>query len=462
LGFTATDVNPFPQELTFFVFLPAQATAGQPQRTDVPPAKPPVSLIWEYYSVNGWARLNVFADETLAFTREGFIRIQQPARIVPYKIDPLDPQELLWIRARIDGPTYLPGKAPQIDIMRPNTVKVVNLSTDRNRVLGIALGHPGEIFDLTRRPVEPTSVVIQVEGSADTWLRKDDFLASKKDDPHFVVNATAGTIQFGDGEHGRIPPAGATIIATQFRYGGGARGNLALAGSIKDMVSSPSGIEKAMNERNAVGGAEEQNIDDIIAEGPQILRRRERAVTPDDFASFAKEIDGVKNAVAIPLRHPDFPGVDVPGAVTVYIVPDTTERPPKASGALIRSVADRLNEVRLLTTEVYVSSPYFNEIRVETRLDAPPYVSFDTVAKNARQALDNLLDPQTWKFGKDLFPTDIDRALLEVKDVRAIQNRNVFVNGRLQISPFEAVPTPDGGLVYGAGHIIIVTPEEDR
>jgi predicted phage baseplate assembly protein len=248
----------------------------------------------------------------------------------------------------------------------------------------------------------------------------------------------------------------------QFRYGGGARGNLALNGTIKNMVSSITGIDKVSNERPAVGGAEEQSIDDIIQKGPQILRRRDRAVTPADFASFACEIDGVKNAVAIPLRHPDFPTVQVPGAITVYIVPDSADRPPKASADLIRAVGSRLNEVRLLTTEVYVSGPVFNEIRIEARLAAPPYVSFDSVAQEAQKALDSLLNPQTWPFGKDLSPTAIDRALLSVKNVSSIQNRNIFLNGILQTSPFKAIPTPQGGLVYGAGHLIIVTPEVDQ
>src|SRR4029079_8143748 len=106
-----------------------------------------------------------------------------------------------------------------------------------------------------------------------------------KDDPHFTVDATAGAIQFGDGTNGRIPPAGAIIIAVQFRYGGGARGNLAAPGAIKNMVSGITGIDKVSNDRAAVGGAEEESIDEIIQSGPQILRRRNRAVTPDDFAS---------------------------------------------------------------------------------------------------------------------------------------------------------------------------------
>jgi len=462
LGFTPTGGNPFPAELTFFVFLPPEATAGLPHRSDTPREKPPVNLVWEYRGPSDWTRLNVFDDETLALTHEGYVRLQQPARIVPYLIDRLDPAPLFWIRARIDGQPYLAGKAPRIDMLRPNTVDVVNLSTDRNRNLGQSLGHPEDTFSLNRRPVDPASVLIQVDGSTEQWVRKEDFFASNKNDPHFVVNATAGTIQFGDGTNGQIPPAGASIIAAQFRYGGGARGNLALAGTIKDMVGSLNGIDKVYNERPAVGGSEEQSIDDIIKNGPQILRRRNRAVTAEDFASFAKEIGGVKNAIAVPLRHPDFPDVPVPGAVTVYIVPDTTERPPKASGDLIRSVGDALNQVRLLTTEVYVSGPVFTEIRVEARLEAPAYVSFDAVAKAAQQALDSLLNPQTWQFGRPLFPTDIDRELLKVENVRAIQSRNIFVNGRLQTNTFQSIPTGSGGLVYGAGHLLIVTPEEGQ
>jgi len=78
-------------------------------------------------------------------------------------------------------------------------------------------------------------------------------------------------------------------------------------------------------------------------------------------------------------------------------------------------------------------------------------VAFDAVAKAARQALDQLLDPQTWPFGKALHPTDVDRVLLNVKDVTAIQSRNIFVNGALQTASFQAIPTPPGGLIYGPG-----------
>ena len=457
LGFANPGENPFPQESTFFVFLPPEATAGKAQPSNAPLPQPPVNLVWEYRGPTDWVRMNIFADESLAFTREGYIRLERPAQIKAFKIDRLHEEELLWIRARIDGATYQAGRAPHIDIIRPNTVDAINFSTDRNRVLGTSIGHASEAFPLGRRPVEPESIVIQVGESTEPWIRKDDFLSSKKDDPHFVVDAGAGTIQFGDGKHGRIPPAGTVIMATQFRWGGGPRGNLATAGLIKDMTGSVTGIEKVSNERAATGGGEEQSLDEIIAEGPQYLRRRNRAVTPDDFASFAKDVNGVRNAVAGPCRHPDFPGVEVAGAVTVYIVPETSERPPNASAELIRSVAGVLNGVRLLTTEVFVASPAFTEIRVEARLQASPHVAFDAVAKAARQALDQLLDPQTWPFGKALHSTEIDRALLNVKDVVAILHRDIYVNGALQKSSFEAIPTEGGTLIYGAPHLLILT-----
>jgi predicted phage baseplate assembly protein len=451
--------NPFPQEVTLFVFLPPEATAGQAQASPAPRPEPPVSLIWEYRAASAWVRLNVYADDTAAFTREGYIRLEQPAQITPYKMDRLDPTELLWIRARIDGPPYLSGQAPRVDIIRPNTVEVANLVTDRSRILGVSTGQPNATFSLSRRPVDPPSVHIKVEtdSSADEWQQEDDFLASKKDDTHFVVDASAGTIQFGDGTNGRIPPAGATITALAFRWGGGIRGNKATAGLIKDMAGSLTGIEKVANERAATGGSEEEGIDEIIKDGPTFLRRGRRAVTPEDFASFAREVGGVKNAIAIPCRHPDFPGVEVAGSVTVYIVPETTERPPKAPAELIRSVADALNDVRLLTTEVYVSSPQFMQIRVEARLEAPPYVAVDDVARRAREALDTALDPQVWQFGKPLHPSDIDRVLLAVPDVTAIQNRNIYVNGALWTAAYQPILIPDGGLLYGAGHLLIVT-----
>ena len=353
-GFTPPKVLPaagkrvFPQEMTFRVFLPASQTAGQPQQATgvTTPAKPPVGLVWEYRQKDGdknWTRLNTLQDETAAFTHEGYMRIQGPVDIQPSTELRLNAKPRYWIRVRLDSGSY-PGKiAPQIDFLRPNTVDAVNLSTYRNEILGYTEGHPSEIFQIRNKPLQALSIQLQVGSTTTTWTQVPDFLSSKPVDQVYVLNATAGTIQFGDGGHGAIPVASSAVIATEYRSGGGARGNQATAGTISSPVTNLVGVDKVTNERDATGGGDEQTLDDLLVTGPTMLRRGGRAVTPEDFGAIAKASGPIAAATALPLRHPDHPGVQVPGAITVVIVPQVGDVPPKPSADLIQAVCTALD-----------------------------------------------------------------------------------------------------------------------
>ena len=222
-----------------------------------------------------------------------------------------------------------------------------------------------------------------------------DFLASGEDEPHYLLNATTGEIRFGDGNRGRIPVAGSEIVATEYRYGGGDAGNVKV-GEISTLLTAIPGIDAVTNNRPAVGGADEESPESLARTAPKILRHRNRAVTADDFAELARQAGGVAKATALDLAHPDYPDVEVPGAVTVVVVPTSPEiedRKPEPSPDLLRSVCAHLDKYRLLTTEVYVKGPEYQAITVEAVIEAEPYASFDAVARDVTDALDEYLDP---------------------------------------------------------------------
>lgn len=66
-------------------------------------------------------------------------------------------------------------------------------------------------------------VAVSVDGGR--WIQVEDFDSSGPNDAHFVLDRESGSITFGDGSHGRRPPAGSRIQAT-YRYGGSAQGNV--------------------------------------------------------------------------------------------------------------------------------------------------------------------------------------------------------------------------------------------
>ncbi len=472
LGFLAPNPMPpagslsfFPQEMSFAVFLPASATAGAPQKcagTLQPPA-PPVTLIWEYRPApkQDWQRLNVFSDGSAAFTREGYIKVAGPQNIQPAVESQLSSDPHFWIRVRIGGTaTYPAGTVPTVDYLRPNTVDAFNLATVSGEILGVSEGHPSETFTLQYTPVQPSSVQIETvmpDGASASWSLVNDFLSSGPNDPVFTLNPVAGAIQFGDGDSGLIPSPTAQVVAVSYRYGGGLRGNVP-AGAISSPLTSLSGVAQVSNIRPATGGSDEETLDEILVKTPALLGRRDRAVTPGDFESFVRSVGGIAAAKALPLFHPDFPGVSVPGTITIVVVPDNQDVPPKPSNDLIRRLCAQLDTFRLLTTEVFVKGPAYQEIRAEARVSANPYASFDIVSQAAIQAINDFLDPRDGAFGAQLFPTKLYAAISDAHpDVVGVLTLNLYVDGRRYTDAgLQPISSPPDGLFYGANHIVTV------
>ncbi|MCE3603665.1 putative baseplate assembly protein [Massilia sp. P8910] len=469
--------QPFPLRMRFLALRPAADTDGAAQRAGAPERAlvPPVDLVWEYApnpAQDNWERLIVFHDDTVALTRDGYIDVAGPREIEPGVLPAIAaqlPAPHYWLRLRIDQNNYPQGRAPYLDLFLPNAVDAVNLTTEGRTELGESSGRAEQTFLLPRRPVDAGSLRIEVtlaSGALEAdWLLVEDFFASKKDDKHFMLNAAAGSISFGDGALGLIPAAGARIAAAVWRHGGGAAGNAVMAGAVKTMVDQIAGIEKVANPRAATGGADEQDLDDFIRKAPGQLRSERGAVTANDFELHASAIGGVRKARALGGRHPDYPDVEVPGAVTVFIVADTTRMPPRPSAELIRSVCRVLDKKRLITTEVYVAAPLFLEVRVEVRLLVAPEAAFDQVALAAIERIDLLLNPARRGFGEDLSPAALYAALLRPDDpdqtVRSVENLVIYLDGQQQDVRRPIKVRPDA-LVYPGKHLIVARPDPDE
>ncbi len=475
LGFTPIKaLNPgqrlFPQQLRLQIYLPQRDQAAQPVSCieNLHPPGPPVELVWEYRHPNDperWRKLNTYKDETAGFTREGSVSLEGPAGVAPGIEGKVTDGACYWLRCRIVAGSYSAGAVPKLDMIRINTVCATNLTTVRDEVVGLGEGHPDENYELARKPVMKDTLILCVQppGAVEDenpWIRVEDFLSSTRDDPHYVLDSAEGMIRFGDGKRGRIPPPGAEIIAKEYRYGGGEIGNVP-AGSISIMLSSPTGVRGVANLRPSVGGRDEQALEDLKEQAPKMIKHRNRAVTHEDFEVLACQAGGVARAVALAQVHPNYPDVDVPGAVTVVIVPDIKPVPAYPSEDLLRHVCTYLDRFRLLTTEVYLKAPEYLPVSVEARIAAQPYAAFDAVSIQVAEAIDNYLDPLTWDFGKDLHPSCLYDVILDVEGVSSIQFLDVYVHDKLHAKQHEPIKLPRDGLVFGRDHKIKVVPEVD-
>ena len=405
------------------------------------------------------------SDETAGFTRDGYVVLTSPP-------DAAATQEQeghitdarYWLRCRIaDTSGY--ASAPVVDVIACNTVPATNLATVRAEYLGQSTGQPGETFTLRHTPVDVKSLVLDVltpDGDTSSWTAVGDFLSSQPDDPVYTVDGASGSIAFGDGRAGRILPEGATVTATVYRYGGGVAGNVD-AGAIATVDSYVAGVTGVTNPRPAVGGADQQTVEELGSLAPAILRAGQRTVTGADFVSEATRVGDVAKATAVPLSHPDHPGIDVPGAVSVVIVPANSSAPnPTPSEDLLRAVAADLDEHRLLTTEVFVVPPSYQAIAVSATIVSAAGHSPDAIAQAAESAVNSYLDPlaggldgQGWPFGQSLIPTNLYAVVAAVDGVAGVTALSVAVDGRDQ--PVDAaIAVPPDGLLYGEGHTMTV------
>ena len=407
LGFGPADASitrpAFPDQIRLHVVVPS-ASSGAVQSEQIaaqPEPAPPVTVQWEYLAATqpaeSWTRLNLYEDSSVAFTREGDIVIEGPPPQTQAQpsIGAVDAPHF-WIRCRLTGGVY-PGAAPLVASLQENTVSATSLRTVAGEPVGQSSGLPGQQMTLANNPVSPPSMQLNVtsgEQSPVLWTAADDLFAASATDTVYALDANAGTVQFGDGIHGLIPPAGSDITAS-YRYGGGAGSNVA-DGAVSALLGPILGVSAVTNARAAAGGQDVQSLDDLQQQAPSMLRSQQRVVTAADYVAQVIRVGGVARATVVPLAHPDFPGVSVPGALTVVIVPaaiaagDTLPRP---TPELKEAVALQLNEMRPVTAEVYVDGPVYRQVQVIARIEIQPYASPDKVSIAITGALDGFLSP---------------------------------------------------------------------
>ncbi|MHC5058677.1 MAG: putative baseplate assembly protein, partial [Planctomycetota bacterium] len=236
------------------------------------------------------------------------------------------------------------------------SVSVSNASEVAEEALGSSDGSRDQRFYLANVPVLDATVLVDEGSGFEVWTETDDFSDSGPDDRHYVLNRGAGEVLFGDGRHGKAPEAGArNVKASPYRYGGGTRGNVG-AGTITQLRSSHVYIDRVTNPEAAVGGGNEETVEEAIARRPtEQLKARNRAVAAEDFETLTLESStGLARAKTLPLYDPAHPGEETPGVVSVIAM-------PKGGGTLSQALRDairaHLDERRLVTTRIYVIDP---------------------------------------------------------------------------------------------------------
>ncbi len=415
--------KPFPSvDVDLAIFLQdAPGDTGSYTCTFGNPPIPPATWVWEYVDAsNQWRPVNLLSDGTAALYRSGHVQFSFPTPPVQTTafsgatdpvLAPFTTMTGYWVRARLLSASY--EQAPNVAAITTNTAPATAAQTVTNEVVGASTGMAAQTFTLANAPVLPATVAISVDenltGGPTTWTQVTDFYGSGPDDTVYTLDATTATITFGDNHHGAIPLPNPdqpnNIAALTYRYGGGAAGNVAV-NTITSVQSYVAYVASVTNPIAASGGADEEAQDDAILRAGNDVRSTNRAVTADDFEALALETPGalIARAQALPLTDPAFAGIDVPGSVTVIVVPhrqvddDPTLQtaqtgPPVPNQTTLQAVCAWLDTMRLVTTELHVIGPTYRILSFDATVYCAPSADLGAVSQDLQTMLRALYAP---------------------------------------------------------------------
>jgi predicted phage baseplate assembly protein len=419
------------------------------------PPTPPASWTWEYADGTGhWRALKLLGDDTAALYRSGHVRFRFPSAPpsllfpLPNPTDPLvaDYAKLTgyWVRARLTQAGY--EQAPAVVAITTNTAPASAAQTVTNETVGGSFGTPAQTFTLAHVPVLPQTLTVTVDeglaGGAEVWTQVSDFYGSSPDAQVYVLDPAAGTIAFGDGHYGAIPLANATtqnnIVATTYRYGGGAAGNVD-TGLVTDVQSYVAFVDTVTNPIPAQGGADEEPVDETVLRAAHEVRATNRAVTADDFEALALSTPGalVARAHALPLTNPDYLGIEVPGSVTVLLIPQreadvdvtlqtSATMPPLPNQTTLQAVCAWLDAHRLVTTELHVAGPIYHILTFSMTVYCSSSADLAAVANGIVAALRALYAPSGpnggWAWGATAYAAIAFATAMNVPGVSRIDS----------------------------------------
>lgn len=420
---------------------------------DQAPFEPSIELRWQAVA-DGWVDLECRADGTNSLYGSGPVQLSRPGDRRPEPGLPseaaIDGPDLTWLRCRLDRDGYeIP---PQVDAVACDRVRAVHRRTVTGESLQ-RLRRPdeppaldGQAFAFERSPVRSADVFVDGE----RWTAVDALHASGPDDPHYVLDHVAGELRFGDGVHGRAPPADAAVVA-DYVAGGGDAGNVpsdavwrfadaATQRAAREAAVDPTVVDVAPLSAGT-GGEPAESVDDALRRLRRELRRPHRAVTTDDYEHLAEQTTGLRVGRTNVLVDGD--------AVTVVVVPyaPTDVPKPSPSEGFLDAVRSHLQRHRLAGDRVRVRPPTYVGLEVDVRGRASDRFLGDGHERAVRTAVREYLHPlcgaggDGWPFGRAVGPSDLaDRlrtldALDSVADVavRAHGGGTIEADGTVQI-----------------------------
>lgn len=436
---------------------------------------------WEVATPTGFMALPQLDDQTLHLKRDGYISFQARAE---WGLTQLFEREAIWLRARLVAGRY--ELAPYIQNILTNTMDVIQGETWREDRYLPSDGQPYQEVQLARAPVlSPVRLWVWEREAARNsselkglrqrvgddavreedgglwirWEQVEQLGLSGAQSRCFALDAEQGLIRFGDGRHGKVPPAGPRIIhIASYRLGGGSQGNVA-AHTLQTLQESNSLVDFVDNPFPAEGGAEAESLNDAALRGTRRLYQSDRAYRAEDYEQHARQASGriarahclSPRVVEIPLaeRRSGRTGWETLAPLRLIVIPrqgrDPLEQRLLPGEELLARVRRQLEAKRPLNVKLEVQAPRYVSFSVRVSLYLRGRLSPGT-EEDLQQRLRRHLHPLTggengqgWPLGAPVRRSALFQVLsgspqvLSVLDVQLLDRQGETLEGVLNL-----------------------------
>jgi hypothetical protein len=411
-------------------------------------------VVWEYWDGREWEPLAV-DDETRGFTNSGFAFFVAPE---DWLISSKFTEERYWLRARLEQGGYV--KPPRVKMVVTNAIDAFNYETIRQETLGGSDSSPLQTFKFLRGPLLDDEVIevrekqtppseeledlgpdpirkVEPENpqNNEVWVRYkrvDSFFASLPRSRHYTLDYVSGSLQFGDGRRGMVPPEGKnSIVAASYRIGGGAPGNVN-PHTLTSLGRALAYIEGVTNPVPASGGADRESIDEAKARAPYTIKSRDRAVTTEDYEMLAlRASTQLARAKCVPDRSNR-------GHVTLALLPKADTRGEELtrrlvpSNEIMRFVKNYLEERKLVGTVLNVVRPRYKDISLRVVLIRRSVGTSERLRKDIEHKLRRFVhalvggrDSKGWEFGRPVLKAELIHLVEEVPGVEGVDQLEI-------------------------------------
>ena len=422
-----------------------------------------------------YTTLKVMDDSTQGLTNPGVVRLLLPDNSLigaptnevrqdaqagvgtrPPRIDDtaVAGRLVAWVRLSVQS-------ALQVSWAGANVVAIDQRITQKLIVIGVSSGAPEQQFALPGAQVDPGTFQLDVDmpGLGYTlWQQVDDLSVLQTPAQAYELDPEAGTVTFGNQIQGMIPPLGRRIRVRQMRAGGGSAGNLP-AGTLNSIAAMDAAGNKvpqsitAQQPMATYGGADPETLDNAEQRIPGILRHQNRAVTANDYQTIAENVPGanVARAEVLPLFKPQTRTPNVPGVVSVMLIPEkegVLPPCPRADRPLLETVYQYLDSRRPATAEMYTIASEYVGLSITVAVEVRTGYGLQQVSQAVETALRNYLwpiapggsDNTGWPLGRNVRSLELQVIVSQVAgvtEVDGLQLYQLLSSGQYQQLPAE-------------------------